>query len=94
MQVSFRLENLFSKFQVGLCTQKRINDHVLNGDGYTNDEVMVNANLKKERTCFMVISHLMKFAPSLTYLVDVIRVFNVITDLVIKDACGIENANL
>jgi hypothetical protein len=57
MQVLLRLESLFSKFQVGVCTQKRVNDHVLNGDGYTNDEIMVITNLKsKERTRFMVIS--------------------------------------
>jgi hypothetical protein len=96
MQVLFRLENPFSKFQVRICTQKRINDHVLNGDAYTNfDEIMVIANLKsKERTRFMFISHLMEFTPGLTYLVDVIRVFDVVTDLVVKDACGIDDANL
>ena len=36
----------------------------------------------------------MEFASSLTYLVDVVRVFDVVTDLVIKDACGIDDANL
>ena len=42
----------------------------------------------------MVICHLMEFASSITYLVDMIRVFDVVADLVIKDACGIDNANL
>lgn len=36
----------------------------------------------------------MEFAPSLTDLVDVIRVLDVITDLVIKDPRGIDDANL
>ena len=42
----------------------------------------------------MVISHLMEFASSITYLVYMIRVLDVVTDLVIKDACGVDNANL
>ena len=94
MQVLFRLENIFRKIQVGFCAQKRVNEHMLNGDGYTNDEIINYCKLKsKERTRFMVISHLMEFAPSLTDLVDMIRVLNVVTDLVIKDACGIDDAN-
>lgn len=53
MEVLFRLENLFREFQVRICTQKRINDHMLYGGGYqfTNfDEIMVIANLKRQGT--------------------------------------------
>ena len=42
----------------------------------------------------MVISQLMEFAPSLTYFVDVICILDVVTNLVIKDACGIDDAKL
>jgi hypothetical protein len=95
MQVLFGIENLFSKFQVGFCAQKRVNDHMFDGDGYTSDGILSNCKLEgKERTRFMVISKLMEFAASLTDLIDVIRVLDVVTDLVIKDACGIDDANL
>jgi hypothetical protein len=36
----------------------------------------------------------MEFEPSLTDLIDVIRVFDVVTDLVIKDASRIDDASL
>ena len=36
----------------------------------------------------------MEFAPSLTDLVNMIRVLDVVTDLIIKDACGIDDAKL
>lgn len=42
----------------------------------------------------MVIDELVEFTSSITNLVDMIRVLDVVTDLIIKDACGIDDANL
>ena len=46
MQVLFGLENLFSEVHIGVCAQKRVNEHMLNGDGYTNDEIISNCKLR------------------------------------------------